>query len=132
MGCAAICHTLFPILGGMVAQAYRVRNPKASPLWQCLSQHFDTFIEVYETRYQPRHGFLRPIIPEVVNKFLDCGDMEQGWTLRYASLPTLHFVSVGRSHFGLGSPESAAITVSMNSSCRFHASRRKSNSLASC
>ena len=63
----------------MVAQAYRARKPKASPLWQCLSRHFDTFLAGYEERYQPRYGFLRPIIPEVVNKFLDCGDLERGF-----------------------------------------------------
>ena len=63
----------------MVAQAYRARKPKASPLWQCLARHFDAFLEVYEERYQTRYGFLRPIIPEVVNKFLDCGDLEHGF-----------------------------------------------------
>lgn len=63
----------------MVEQVYRPRRPKASPLWQCLSGHFDAFLELYEEQYQPRYGFLRPIIPEVVNKFLDCGDLERGF-----------------------------------------------------
>ena len=63
----------------MVDQVYRPRRPKASPLWQCLQEHFDRFLDAYEERYQPRYGFLRPIIPEVVNKFLDCGDLERGF-----------------------------------------------------
>ena len=63
----------------MVEQVYRARQPKASPLWQCLSRHFDAFLEGYEERYQSRYGFLRPTIPEVVNKFLLCGDLEQGF-----------------------------------------------------
>jgi hypothetical protein len=63
----------------MVDQVYRARKPKASPLWQCLSRHFDAFLAGYEGRYQPRYGFLRPIIPEVVNKFLDCGDLQHGF-----------------------------------------------------
>jgi len=63
----------------MVAQVYRPRRPRESPLWQCISRHFDTFLNLYEERYQPRYGFLRPIIPEVVNKFLDCGDLERGF-----------------------------------------------------
>jgi hypothetical protein len=47
-------------------KVYRPRRPKESPLWQCLSGHFDAFQAGYEERYQPRYGFLRPIIPEVV------------------------------------------------------------------
>ena len=60
-------------------QVYRPRRPRESPLWKCLSRHFDTFLNTYEERYQRRYGFLRPIIPEVVSKFLDCGDLEQGF-----------------------------------------------------
>ena len=60
-------------------QVYRPRRPKESPLWQCLSRHFDAFLEGYEGRYQSRYGFLRPIIPEVVNKFLDCGVLQRGF-----------------------------------------------------
>ena len=63
----------------MVVQAYRPRTPKASPLWQCLSRHFDAFLHTYEERYQPRFGFLRPVIAEVVGKFLDCGNLGQGF-----------------------------------------------------
>ncbi len=55
----------------MVAQAYCARQPKASPLWQCLSRHFDAFLEIYEERYQSRYGCLRFVIPEVVRKFLE-------------------------------------------------------------
>ena len=54
----------------MVEQVYHGRKPKASPLWQCLSHHFDEFLEAYKERFQPCYGFLRPIIPEVVEKFL--------------------------------------------------------------
>ena len=60
-------------------QLYRPRQPHISPLWQCLKRHFDAFCAGYEARFQPRYGFLRPIIPEVVGKFLDCGTLEQGF-----------------------------------------------------
>ena len=63
----------------MKDQVYRSRKPKTSPLWQCLARHFGTFLNTYEDRYQPRHGFLRPIISEVVHKFLNCGDLERGF-----------------------------------------------------
>jgi hypothetical protein len=35
--------------------------------------------KVYPEKYQPRYGLLRPIIPEVVHKFLDCGNLERGF-----------------------------------------------------
>jgi hypothetical protein len=63
----------------MIGQAYRARRPKASPLWQYLSKHFEGFLDVYEERYQSRYGYLRPVIPEVVKKFLDCGNLERGF-----------------------------------------------------
>src|ERR1035441_6460786 len=60
-------------------QVYRARNPKKSPLWQCAHRHYDEFEEAYPEQYQPRYGRLRPIIPEVVHKFLDCGNLERGF-----------------------------------------------------
>ncbi|MBU1901948.1 transposase zinc-binding domain-containing protein [Patescibacteria group bacterium] len=36
-------------------------------------------LNTYDDRYQPRYGFLRSIIPEVVHKFMDCGDLERGF-----------------------------------------------------
>jgi hypothetical protein len=60
-------------------QTYRARNPRKSPLWQCASRHYDEFEEAYPEQYQPRYGILRPIIPEVVHKFLECGDLARGF-----------------------------------------------------
>jgi len=48
-------------------------------LWQCLSHHFDELLEAYKERFQPRYGFLPPIIPEVVEKFLECGDLARSF-----------------------------------------------------
>jgi len=41
-----------------VEQVYRPRRPKESPLWQCLQEHFDRFVDAYEERYHSRYGFL--------------------------------------------------------------------------
>ena len=60
-------------------QVYRARNPRKSPLWQCAHRHYDEFEEIYPEQYQPRYGQLRPIIPEVVHKFLHCGDLARGF-----------------------------------------------------
>ena len=63
----------------MEAQAYRARRPKLSPLWQCLDAHFDTFLDIYPEAYERDFGFLRPNIPEVVGKFMGCGDFANGF-----------------------------------------------------
>ena len=60
-------------------QVYRARNPKKSPLWQCAHRHYDAFEAAYSETYQPRYGVLRRIIPEVVHKFLECGNLERGF-----------------------------------------------------
>ena len=49
----------------------RARNPRQSPFWQCALRHFATFVEIYPHEYQPRLGPLRPVILQVVLKFLD-------------------------------------------------------------
>ena len=73
-----MAHVLFMLAGGPM-QVYRARNPKKSPLWQCADRHYDAFEEAYPEAYQPRYGILRPIIPQVVHKFLVCGNLERGF-----------------------------------------------------
>ena len=60
-------------------QVYRPRKPEASPLWQCISNNFEAFLDEYEERHQPHYGFLRPVITDVVHKYLDCGNLERGF-----------------------------------------------------
>ena len=58
---------------------YRPRQQRASPLWRCAHGHFGEFLGDYEARYQAGYGFLRPVIPDVVNRFLACGDPSFGF-----------------------------------------------------
>lgn len=60
-------------------QLYRAHNPKKSPLWRCAHRHFAKFVEIYPQNYQPRLGPLRPVIPQVLHKFLDCGNLDRGF-----------------------------------------------------
>ena len=39
-----------------------------------LFHHFDRFLTEYETRFEKEYGLLRPIVKEVVEKYLDCGN----------------------------------------------------------
>ena len=68
----------------MVARLFRSRKPnsfkqKSSPLWKCFHAHFDHFTAAYPRDYQSRYGVLRGVIPEVVDKFMQCGDFAKGF-----------------------------------------------------
>jgi hypothetical protein len=63
----------------MVEAVYNPRKPKASPLYQCISEHFSEFESVYEVRYQDKFGILRHVVREVVYKYLGCGDLRKGF-----------------------------------------------------
>lgn len=52
---------------------------RQTPLWQCISGHFDSFLEGYEERYRHSYGHLRTIIPKVVGKFMGCGEYSRGF-----------------------------------------------------
>lgn len=60
------------------ANVYHPRNPKDSPLWHLLADHFESFEQHYEERFEREYGFFRPIISEVVQDYLMCGDLKEG------------------------------------------------------
>ena len=50
---------------------YRPRNPRASPLYQCVRRHSDDLDAA---------GLVhRPVEAEVLERFLDCGDLHKGF-----------------------------------------------------
>ena len=61
------------------SSVYRPRYPRSSPLWLCLWNHFFLFLQNYVRKQQEKYGYLRPIIEEVINKFLECGDLSKGF-----------------------------------------------------
>jgi hypothetical protein len=63
----------------VTAQPYRPRQPRRSPLWRCLNAYFNTFRAIYPEAYEREYGCLRAVIPEVVGKFMDCGDFAKGF-----------------------------------------------------
>ena len=58
---------------------YRARDPQASDLWRLLDEHFDSFQQVYDERYQAKYGYWRPIVEQSVAAFLKCGDLQEGF-----------------------------------------------------
>jgi hypothetical protein len=52
---------------------YKLRDPRASKLWCLIDEHFDSFQQTYDERYQGKYGFWRPVIERSVAAFLKCG-----------------------------------------------------------
>jgi len=44
-----------------------------------VSVHFDRFLTEYESRFEREYGFFRPVVKEVVEKYLDCGNPRSGF-----------------------------------------------------
>jgi len=41
------------------------------------------FIQAYPEKYEKQYGFLKPVVEDVVNKYLDCGDLTKGFARIY-------------------------------------------------
>ena len=62
-----------------MAGVYRPRHPERTVLYRVLSHHFEQFLAEYEDRFEREYGFFRPIVKEVVEKYLDCGNPKCGF-----------------------------------------------------
>ena len=62
-----------------MAGVYRPRHPERTVLYRVLFHYFDRFLTEYEHRFEKEYGFLRPIIKEVVERYLDCGNPHCGF-----------------------------------------------------
>jgi hypothetical protein len=62
-----------------MAGVYRPRHPERTVLYRVLFHYFDRFLTEYESRFEKDCGFFRPIIKEVVERYLDCGNPRCGF-----------------------------------------------------
>lgn len=58
---------------------YRRRKPQETSLWKLLDHHFLEFEECYDDLFQKQYGFYRSVISHVVRKYLECGDLREGF-----------------------------------------------------
>jgi hypothetical protein len=61
-----------------MAGVYRPRHPERTVLYRVLFHDFERFLADYECRFEREYGFLRPVVKEVVEKYLDCGNPAAG------------------------------------------------------
>ena len=62
-----------------MAGVYRPRHPERTVLYRVLFHYFDQFLAEYESRFEREYGYLRSIIKEVVERYLDCGNPRCGF-----------------------------------------------------
>ena len=62
-----------------MAEPYVPRNPRKSQYYQCVEANFEELERVWEERYQRKYGYWRPHVMDVIYKYLDCGDLHQGF-----------------------------------------------------
>ena len=69
---------------------YRPRHPERTVLYRVLFHYFDRFLTDYEERFEKEYGFLRPVIKEVVERYLDCGNPRCGFARTRGFCPSCH------------------------------------------
>ena len=58
---------------------YRPRNPRASDYFRSVEAHFEELEGVWDDRYANRYGFWRPYTLDMIYRYLDCGDLHNGF-----------------------------------------------------
>ena len=58
---------------------YHPREPADSPLWKILHNHYEDFKAGYDEHCEKQYGFFRPVVDEVVEEYLRCGDLHEGF-----------------------------------------------------
>jgi len=61
------------------AQVDADRHPEHTVFYRVLFHYFEEFLKEYESRFEREYGYFRPIIQDVVEKYLDCGNPMYGF-----------------------------------------------------
>lgn len=62
-----------------MAGIYRQHHPERTLFYRVMFHYFDEFVSEYENRFEREYGYFRPVIQEVVDKYLDCGNPKCGF-----------------------------------------------------
>ena len=65
---------------------HAARHPERTVLNQVLFHSFDRVQAEYESHFEKEHNYFRPIIKEVLERYLDCGNPKCGFAREVFSL----------------------------------------------
>jgi hypothetical protein len=57
-----------------MAGIYRQRHPEHTVFYRVFFHYFERFLREHEDRFEKEYGYFRPVIQDVVEKYLDCGN----------------------------------------------------------
>jgi hypothetical protein len=58
---------------------YTPRKPRKTAYYHLVENHFEQLESEWEELYQPKYGFWREHVMDVIYKYLDCGDPKHGF-----------------------------------------------------
>jgi len=58
---------------------YLPRRPQDSDYYRCVEDYFEAFVQIYDEDFSRQYGFWRPNIEQVIYRYLDCGDIHNGF-----------------------------------------------------
>jgi len=61
------------------AAVYLPRRPQDSDYYHCVEDYFETFVQGYDEQFSRQYGFWRPYIEQVIYRYLDCGNLRNGF-----------------------------------------------------
>jgi len=77
-----------------MAGVYRPRHPERTVLYRVIFHHFERFVAEHEERFEREYGFSRPIVKEVAERYLDCGNPKYGFArIRCPDCHTEHILT---------------------------------------
>ena len=53
--------------------------PQLSDEYRCVEDYFETFVRIYDEHFSRQYGFWRPYFEQVIHRYLDCGDLHNGF-----------------------------------------------------
>jgi Transposase zinc-binding domain len=73
--------SILPIEEDMIVTAaeYRPRHPQDSDYYHCVEDYFEALVRDYNECFSRQYGFWRPYIEKVIYRYLDCGDLHNGF-----------------------------------------------------